>query len=172
MEKQYSQRPVGRAELKSLVKLAHVEEKAFFKRNPHLVPSYRSRLLAVALCQGAALQRIGCGKGVKDFDIHFFYAQNPAKPRLSRTVKRVFATVGAFHDVPVDFIRSIVPFSPAPPKQSAAQMIKNFLLERPTANAKYLSQKAVVGLSPVTLFDKVLWRGERLSKKTNLCVSL
>ena len=91
MKKPYLQRPVGRAELKSLVELVHIEEKAFFKRNPHLIKPYRNRLLAVALCQGAALQRIGCGKGVKDFDVHFFYAQNPDKPLLSRTVKRILA---------------------------------------------------------------------------------
>jgi hypothetical protein len=165
LKKLYSHRPVGRTELKALVKLAHVEEKAFFTRNPRLIRPYRSRLLAVALCQGAALQRIGCDKGVKDFDVHFFYEQNSRKPLLSRTVKRIFATVGAFHDVPVDFIRTIVPLSPTRPKPSAAERIKTFLQERPTSNARFLSQKAVVGLSPDRLFDKVLWRREQLLEK-------
>ena len=82
MAKQYLNRPVTQAELDALASLAAAEEIAFFRRNPHLVAPYRDRLLAVALCQGAALQLLGRGYGVNDFDVHFFYAQNPAKPRF------------------------------------------------------------------------------------------
>ncbi len=110
MGKHYIQRPVGRAELRSLLELADAEKQAFFDRNPHLARHYRRRLLAIALCQGAANQYIRRGRGVNDFDVHFFYSQNPAKLRLSRTVKRIFATVGTFKKkMPVDFIRTVVP---------------------------------------------------------------
>ena len=64
--------PVTACELRDLAKLAAVEEKAFFVRNPHLSKPYQQHLLLVALCQGAALQYLGCGRGVKDFDVHFF----------------------------------------------------------------------------------------------------
>jgi hypothetical protein len=158
MGKRYVHRPVGGAELRSLLELATAEERAFFERNRTLVRPYRSRLLAIALCQGAALQYAGRGYGVNDFDVHFFYAQNPAKPRLSRTVKRVFATVGAFDHVPVDFIRTVVPSPRAGRKQSTAQRIRTFLHEGPTANARHLSAKAVVGLSPRTIFGRILWQ--------------
>lgn len=158
MRKRYVQYPVGCAELRSLLELSDAEERDFFKRNPHLVQTYRRHLLAVALCQGAALQYIGSGYGVNDFDVHFFYAQNPSKPRLSRTVKRIFATVGAFKNVPVDFIRTLVPPSHENRKLSCVERIEAFLRERPTANAIHLSQKAVVGLSPQALFGKILWR--------------
>lgn len=158
MGKHYTQRAVGHAELRSLLKLAHAEERAFFNRNPHLARPYQRPLLAVALCQGAALQYIGRGHGVNDFDVHFFYAQNPAKRRLSRAVKRISdVTVGAFKKTPVDFIRTVVPITQADRKQSFMERIEAFLRERPTTNAMELSKQAVVGLSPKTIFGKVLW---------------
>ena len=159
MGKHYIQRPVGHAELRSLLELADAEEQAFFDRNPHLARRYRRRLLAIALCQGAALQYIRRGRGVNDFDVHFFYAQNPAKRQLSRAVKRISgATVGTFKKTPVDFIRTVVPVTQADQKRSLTERIQAFLLERPTSNAVYLSKKAVVGLFPKTIFAKVLWQ--------------
>lgn len=55
------QMPVTRTELDALAVLAEAEERRFFSSNPNLVSAYQDRLLAVALCQGAALQYIGCG---------------------------------------------------------------------------------------------------------------
>jgi hypothetical protein len=154
----YFQRPVGKAELRSLVALASEEERAFFERNSRLIPLYRDRLIAIALCQGAALQYLSCGYGVKDFDVHFFYRQNPDKLRLSRAVKRVHAHVGAFKNIPVDFIRTVVPSTELTTEQSIKDRIQSFLRKRPTANSVHLSKKAVVGLLPSELFGKVLWR--------------
>ena len=154
----YIQLPVVKGELRSLVALAKSEEKAFFDRNPHTIRTYRNRLLVVALCQGAALQYVGCGYGVKDFDVHFFYAQNPAKPRLSRAVKRINATVGRFANIPVDFIRTVIHADDGHANKSVAYRLRSFLEEQPTANARQLSKKAVVGLLPKKLFAKVLWR--------------
>jgi hypothetical protein len=57
--KHYIRRRVGQAELESLVMLAEAEEKRFFSDNPHLKRPYRKRLIAAALCQGAALQYLG-----------------------------------------------------------------------------------------------------------------
>jgi hypothetical protein len=153
----YIQLPVGKGELRSLVALAKAEEKAFFHRNPHTIRTYRNRLLVVALCQGAALQYVGCGYGVKDFDVHFFYAQNTAKPRLSRAVKRINATVGRFANIPVDFIRTIIPVDGAHANKSVAYRLRSFLEEQPTANARHLSKKTVVGLLPKKLFARILW---------------
>lgn len=159
MGKHYIRHPVGPAELRSLLELADAEERAFFDRNPHLARPYRRRLLAIALCQGAALQYIRRGRGVNDFDVHFFYAQNPAKPRLARAVKRISdVTVGTFKKIPVDFIRTIVPITHADLKQSLRERIEAFLREGPTSNAVHLSKKAVVGLFPKTIFAKVLWK--------------
>lgn len=79
---------------------AKAEEAAFFERNPHLVRPYRDRLIAVALCQGAALQYVRRGYGVNDFDVNVFDSQNPQKPKLARAKKRVYSDVGRFKNTP------------------------------------------------------------------------
>ncbi|HWO28338.1 MAG TPA: hypothetical protein VNO32_06030 [Candidatus Acidoferrum sp.] len=157
MDKRYIDQPVGRAELSSLAALATVEETKFFARNPHLVESYGGRLIAAALCQGAALQYLGRGYGVNDFDIYFFYSQNPAKLRLLRAVKGIRAAVGAFDNIRVDFIRTVVPPDPRKGDLKKVETLRAFLKESPTANAAYLAQKAVVGILPDNLFGLVIW---------------
>jgi hypothetical protein len=166
MKKRYIQRAVGIAELRSLISLARAEEKAFFERNRHLARPYRDRLLAVALCQGAALQYLGCGYGVNDFDVHLFYAQNPKKPRLSRTVKRIYADVGAFPHWAVDFIRTVIPARRRTAKQSAIERIRAFLRERTSSNARHLSSKAVIGLLPRRYFATVLWQPSKTERRS------
>lgn len=154
----YLNRAVTLDELRGLALLAKEEESAFFQRNPHLAKPYHDRLILIALCQGAALQYIGAGYGVKDFDIHFFYAQNPAKPKLSRAVKRVHTTVGSFPERPIDFIRTVIPDVDMPFGPNAIiKTVQEFLLTSPTANAWHLSQKAVVGLSPDDLHAVQVW---------------
>jgi hypothetical protein len=156
----YWRLPVEVGELRSLVAIAKAEENDFFRRNPHVAKSYRSRLIGVALCQGAALQYLRCGYGVKDFDLHFFYAQNPDKPRLSRAVKRIHSTVGRFDSIPVDFIRTVIPPPRSGKPHSIEDQLRSFLDTRPTANATHLSQKAVIGLYPPEIFGTTLWRAK------------
>lgn len=157
--KTYIDQCVGERELHALVGLAIDEEQRFFERNRHLVEPYRDRLMVAALCQGAALQYLGIGYGVHDFDIHFFYRQNPAKPRLSRTVRRIIVDVGAFHAVPVDFIRTVVPARLCERgPQEPQNLLRAFLKRAPTANARHLAEKAVVGLTPTRFFKHVVWK--------------
>jgi len=160
VSKVYRNQPVTRLELEKLLALAMAEEDDFFscQRNDHLIAPYRDRLLCIALCQGAALQYADCGYGVADFDIHFFYAQNPAKRRLSRAVPRIIADVGSFDSIPVDFVRTVVPHAtPSSETGVIVGQLHAFLRETPTRNAVHLAQKAVVGLSPAALFGEVLW---------------
>ena len=158
MAKTYVQQEVTTVELRDLATLARQEESEFFVRNPHLSEPYRDRLIAAALCQGAALQFMGCGYGVADFDIHFFYRQNPSKPRLCRAVKRITANVGNFKHAPIDFVRTVVPSSLCGSYEGDAEpLLRAFLHQKPTSNAKYLSQKAVVGLIPEALFGRIIW---------------
>jgi hypothetical protein len=155
--KHYIRRRVGQAELESLVMLAEAEEKRFFSDNPHLKRPYRKRLIAAALCQGAALQYLGRGYGVNDFDVHFFYSQNPQKLRLTRAVKRIRATVGSFKDIPVDFIRTVIPARMCSPGQDGVELLRAFLGKTPTDNARYLAKKAVIGLLPRKLLGRTIW---------------
>lgn len=157
-EKNYIHRPVGQLELEALVNLSRLEEVSFFKRNPHLVEPYRDNLFAVALCQGAALQYLGIGYGVNDFDVHFFYRQNPKKPRLSRSVKHLPADVGAFEGISVDFIRTVIPGSPQAHDSTGVICFLRAALGNPqTDNLQHLSRKAVVGLLPEPICGSVIW---------------
>lgn len=154
----YIDRAVGLTELRALTELAMTEEADFFARNPHLVASYRDRLLMVALCQGAALQFLGKGYGVKDFDVHFFYAQHPDKPQLSRAVKRITANIGAFPGIGVDYIRTVVSrATPGVNPPNAIRAVQDFLERAPTSNARHLKEKAVIGLYPTEAFGKQVW---------------
>ena len=159
--KNYVQRPVKVSELESLATLAVAEEADFFRRNPHLIEPYRDRLVGVALCQGAALQFLGRGYGVNDFDLHFFYRQNPDKPQLSRAVKRIRANVGSFPNVAVDFVRTVMPWrlQGVEPLESV-ELIRAFLRQPPTDRARHLTKKAVVGLIPQRMFGVVIWPEE------------
>ena len=158
MSKLYRQHPVTVRELESLLALAIGDEERFFREHDNCVVPYRNRLLCIALCQGAALQFLGQGYGVADFDVHFFYAKNPDKPRLSRAVKRTIADVGGFAAIPVDYVRTVVPGATLTgDTRSTVEQLQAFLQQRPTANAFHLAQKAVVGLSPSPLFGRVLW---------------
>ena len=158
VSKQYIDRPVGLRELRSLRQLALAELDAFFIRNPHLIAPYRRRLLAAALCQGAALQFLGCGYGVHDFDVHFFYSQNPKKPLLARAVLHRRASVGRFPGVRVDFIRTVVPRRVLLSRVTdPIAQIRAFLIRAPTSNAKHLAAKAVVGLLPQSIFGVTIW---------------
>lgn len=159
MPKRYVQRPVGRSELHALKALAKAEEAAFFERNPHLVQPYRDRLIAVALCQGAALQYLRRGYGVNDFDVHFFYSQNPRKPKLTRAKKRTLADVGRFENMPVDFLRTVVPARVKVSRPAGRLAILHaFLQQTPTPNARHLAEKAVVGLMPKEMFGVIIWQ--------------
>jgi hypothetical protein len=149
MSKTYLQQPVAALELRDLARLAREEEAAFFARNPQLVAWYRDRLVAAALCQGAALQFVGRGYGVADFDVHFFYRQNPTKSRLSRAVKRLTANVGHFEAAPIDFVRTVVPaWLCAEHETESEGLLRAFLEREPTAK---------VGLLPDALFGTVIW---------------
>jgi len=158
VSKHYIHRPVGLSELRSLTQLGLQELDAFFTRNPHLTAPYRDRLLAIALCQGAARQFLGCGHGVNDFDLHFFYAQNPEKPRLSRAVAHRFESVGNFSRIRVDFVRTVVPVRVLLSRVTdPAAQIRSFLEQAPTQNAKHLAKNPVIGLSPESVFGLTIW---------------
>jgi len=71
-------------------------------------------------------------------------------------VKRIHTTVGAFQDIAVDFIRTVVPRLRASSDDSS-ELVRRFLIEQPTGNAQHLAKKAVIGVSPETTFGKCLW---------------
>jgi hypothetical protein len=150
---------MGESHLRFLCNLARAEEKAFFRRNTHLVELYQDRVVAVALCQGAALHYLDQHNGVKDFDIHFFYRQNPEHPRLSRTVYYIWVKVPDYGERRIDFVRTVIPTKhlEKPKNENPTALLQKFLLNAPTDNARHLAEKAVVGLYPDDLFGTIIW---------------
>lgn len=122
-----------------------------------------SRVLGVALCQGAALHFIDGKNGIKDFDVWTFYAASsgpPFPPR--RTVSRDFgfSKFGKSPDRPdyigrrVDLLgRSI----PASLRDDPALAIQSYLITGNTESARRLREKAVVMIEPKNMRGAIVW---------------
>lgn len=68
--------PINTDDLERLAQIARLDRIDFFNRNPR----YRvlaDRVIAVVLCQGAALHFLDGRHGVNDFDVWTFYAAHP-----------------------------------------------------------------------------------------------
>ena len=152
---------ITKSDLRKLLSLAKADVDDFFSRKPEY-QKYVGKEVLVALCQGAALHYIDGENGVKDFDVWFFY------PRLSKQLPyRRRGTVdfgpSKFGRFPTDtgfrgrridvLMRSESSFSSKCPNTGLVQ----YLSGAKTSTAKHLSQKAVVGLYPESVFGKVLW---------------
>lgn len=146
--------------LKRLAAIADTERQAFFDRNPRQIDRYRDRYLCTALCQGAALHFLGRGDGVKDFDVHFFYRQNPEHPMMARGAKAERAEFNDFGVKEVHFLRTVVPPEYVEDSEGIVEALHCFLEETPTSNARHLAKKAVIGLHPKSLFERVIWPEE------------
>ncbi len=154
---------ITKADLRRLADLARTDREALFERRPKS-SVYRNRLLATALCQGAALHYLDGRNGVKDFDVWSFYAGHPSMPFPYR--RRGTADFGEsrFGRWPaeerpylgrrVDLIgRSL----PVPLTTDPIQAIKNYLTNSTTTTARLLSEKAVVLVDPDELLGTVVW---------------
>jgi len=150
--------PLTRDDLEMLKRLALREHEDFFRRNPHLTSAYRNSLVGIFLCQGAASHYLNPEVGIKDFDIWHFYIENNITKFPYRAHKRF---VGGYKGKPIDFLKRAIPKEicnsyPNDPKQ----IIMNYLLEKNTNTKRLLLKKAIIGLYPDEIFDKVIWKGE------------
>lgn len=149
-------------DLERLARIAWLDREDFFARKPR----YRAladRVVAVALCQGAALHFLDGRNGIKDFDVWTFYAAHPDAtfpPR--RTAARDFGDpkFGKSPDRPefvgrkVDLLgRSL----DEDPKTNPTTALQAYLSERRTSAAYHLAQKAVVLLEPASHLGTVAW---------------
>lgn len=146
-------------DLKELSKLAIREHEDFFQRNPHLKAFFYNSLIAICLCQGAALHYIDCQTGIKDFDIWHFYQANPRSTFPYRALRSIEA---GYKGIRIDFLKRAIPeqicrLSPNDP----GQIILSFLRARDTQTKKELLEKAVVGLWPPKLLGEILWDGRQ-----------
>ena len=67
-------------DLHRLGEIARQDREEFFHRCPRYRP-LQDDIIAVALCQGAALHYVNGSNGIKDLDVWTFYAKRPTLSR-------------------------------------------------------------------------------------------
>jgi hypothetical protein len=124
---------------------------------------YGTRILCIALCQGAALHYVDGRNGIKDFDVYVFFAEHPQKEFPYRRHafgdfgKSRFGRTPGYEGRRVDlFGRSLE----VRRKTHAIEAIRPYLTKPRTATARHLARKAVVVLDPPALRGRIAWRPE------------
>jgi hypothetical protein len=152
-------------DLNRLATIAREDLSDFFKRKKRWAP-YAGRIVLVALCQGAADHYVQGKRGVHDFDVWTFFAEDPKltafpyrrnKPRDFRNPK--FGRDPKHKHYAgrrVDLLgRSIAR------RGTAVESVQLYLREGKTKTARELAKKSVVVIWPPATFRRVVWRGGR-----------
>jgi len=154
--------PISADDLAYLARVAHLDRIAFFSRNPR----YRvlaDRVVAVALCQGAALHFLDGRNGIKDFDVWTFSA---AHPDATYPPRRMSSRLFGDHDTRSspdhpEFVgrrvhllgRSLRADVNADP----VKVLRQYLSERRTNSARHLAEKAVILIEPEDRLGIRVW---------------
>lgn len=157
-----SRKPITRDDLKKLLFIAESDLAEFFERNPR--HPYKNRVIAVALCQGAALHHVNGQSGIKDFDVYTFFARHPSGLGIPhRRMQKAdfgpskFGRWGrekrAFEGRHVDLLWRDIPFSK---QENPVWAIRDWLEAGSYRSTPWwLRQKAVVMLNP--MLGSVIW---------------
>ena len=154
--------PITRADLRRLGEIARRDLESLFERRP-LLARYRDRLLAIALCQGAALHYIDKKNGVKDFDVWCFFRADPQRPfpyRRNASADFGDPKFGKSADWEhyigrrVDLLgRSL----PVPAGESPVDALRAYLSAGRTASAKALAKMAMILIYPENELGRMVW---------------
>ncbi len=153
---------IGLEDLDRLRRIATQDRELFFARHADFA-SYSDRLIAVALCQGAALHFVDGGNGVKDFDVWSFFAEHPARRVNARRRASKDFGPSKFGRHPSDDgwqgrrVDLLMRGVRCKPNADPIEVIRKYLSAPETASAAYLAQKAVVLLEPLALLGTVVW---------------
>lgn len=158
-----SYRTITNADLKRLGQIAAQDRNGLFQRKPELGLLYSKGLIAVALCQGAALYYLDDENGIKDFDVWSFYQAAGARPYpyRRRGVEVFFdPKFGKLTDSPhfvgrrVDLLgRSIEVTDISDP----VAILCRYLASGKTESSRFLENKAVILIEPPNLLGSVVW---------------
>ena len=168
LERSYER--ITRDDLNVLKKRALKERERFFDRNPRYRELYQNALIAITLCQGAALHFLDEKNGIKDFDIWYFYANTPNLRYPHRALKQVDSGMRKFGIHPSDAKRRYVgrrihlmgraiDCQHKLGQHDPRKCVLRYLMDHKTETARRLSEKAVIGLWPESIFGKVIWAG-------------
>lgn len=153
---------ITRRDLKKLANLAFEDLLEFLQSHPQW-KTYRSRILCVALCQGAAMHHLDQKTGVKDFDVWIlFRSANNLKPFPYRRVGHADFGRSRFGRREadkgylgrrVDIIgRSIITR-----RHSPLLAIQDYLGGGKTKSARLLAKQAAIIIYPWSLLGTVAW---------------
>jgi hypothetical protein len=148
--------PITHEDLRRLAEIARADREQMFQRSRYWAP-YRSRVLAVALCQGAALHYIDGRNGVKDFDVWTFFAAlgnrypDRALYRRNKSFDYGPSKFGRHPDLPrftgrkVDLLSDSIRASSG---SDPVKAIRSWLRIESRGNPHHLAQKAIVLIEP------------------------
>ena len=153
---------ITHSDLIRLGEISRADREDFFERKPEY-KVLQDRIIAVALCQGAALHYVDEKNGVKDFDVWTFYAQDGgnAFPQR-RLVVRDFDDpkfgqspdhldfVGRKVDLLGRALRVEYPCNPI-------EVLRAYLIKKRTASATELAKKAIILIEPSKYLGYVVW---------------
>lgn len=152
-------------DLERLASLAFTDLQSLFDRKPQLGAVYRNRLLALALCQGAALHFMGHDRGVNDFDVWAFFSSDPQRKFPYRRVGRCDfgpSKFGRHPDEPayngrrVDVIGRDIPSDAG---DEAEHAILRYLRSR-RGSAAIVAERPVILIHPPEKLGRVIWQPE------------
>lgn len=162
MDRSYA--TITKHDLKKILRLAKSDVDLFFDKYPKYGKQYKGTEVLIALGQGAALHYINKKTGIKDFDVWFFYSKRSVSLPYRRRGKVDFGA-SKFDKHPDDkeytgrridiLMRSDSFFR----RNDEHQSLIKYLTNRKTHTAMKLSEKAMIGLFPNSVFGKTLWRG-------------
>lgn len=153
-------------DLRRLASIARQDRESFFADHQDWASLYRDRLLAVALCQGAAAHFVDGHRGVNDFDIYTFYAAHPSRPwyakrnkpwdygdpKFGRTVDRP-----EYIGRRVDLLGRGIEYRQ---KEDPAVAIRRWLRTDAGKSAELIAQRPIVLLWPEERLGEVIWKPE------------
>ena len=162
-EAERSFEPIRREDLARLAEIARGALEDFIRRRPRWAP-YRERLVAIALCQGAACHYLDGRTGVKDFDVWLFFSEIPGQPFPYRWHSRYDFGPSRFGRTPgfwgpgrrVDVLGRSLQISPG---EDPARAISGYLEAGRTETACHLREKTVILLDPPERLGEIVWEG-------------
>jgi len=157
------------ADLARLAELAREDRDGFFRRNPRWRDLYATRIVAVALCQGAAQHFVDGRNGIKDFDVWTFFAQHSDSPfpyRRRGTLDFGPSKFGRWPEDRATFIGRRVDLLarslPCSVDADPVEALRRYLSQPTTKSAAELAHKAAVLLEPIRHRGMIVWPVPRL----------
>jgi hypothetical protein len=158
-----SYEPILATDLHRLGKIAQRDRRLFFARNPKY-STLCEHVVAVALCQGAALHYVDGRNGIKDLDVWTFYAAlkhceyPPRRPVASYDlgISKFGRTRNFEHFTgrKVDCLGRSISVSDRTDPRAA---LRDYLRNARTRSAEELARKAVVMIEPSQFLGEVVW---------------